>query len=141
MVLDNHVSNCRAQYYELSKIRSIRHTLSILTVNILIFSLNKLDYRNSLLANCSQYFIHKFQKVMCSPACLFIQTRKCEYTTPFLHAVHYLFNQELAKTFQLSAINSILASPLSFFLSCLSTVLIKTSDPHLMIASYPFFLQ
>ena len=93
MTLDKYVANlCRSAYYELYKISTIRHTLSIQTTNTLVcsFVLSKLDYCNSLLSGCPMYLIQKLQKVQNSAARLVLKANKFDHVTPLLRTLHWL---------------------------------------------------
>jgi len=93
MTLDKHISNiCRSAYFELRKISTIRHTLSVQTTNTLVcaFVLSKLDYCNSLLSGCPLYLIQKLQKLQNSAARLVLKARKSDHATPLLRTLHWL---------------------------------------------------
>ncbi|KAK7108618.1 hypothetical protein V1264_016319 [Littorina saxatilis] len=93
MTLNKHISLvCRAAYFELRKISTIRHTLSSQTTITLVcaFVLSKLDYCNSLLSGCPLYLLHKLQKVQNSAARLILKARKRDHATPLLHTLHWL---------------------------------------------------
>ncbi|KAK7096607.1 hypothetical protein V1264_005883 [Littorina saxatilis] len=93
MTLNKHISNiCRSAYFELCKIATIRHTLSVQTTNTLVCSLvlSKLDYCNSLLSGCPLYLLHKLQKVQNSAARLILKARKKDHVTPLRRTLHWL---------------------------------------------------
>ncbi|KAK7115244.1 hypothetical protein V1264_001155 [Littorina saxatilis] len=93
MTLNKHISNiCRSAYFELRKIATIRHTLSVQTTNTLVCSLvlSKLDYCNSLLSGCPLYLLHKLQKVQNSAARLILKARKKDHVTPLRRTLHWL---------------------------------------------------
>ena len=93
MSLDNHISNiCRSAYYEIRRICSIRHTLTVQTTNTLVCALvlSKLDYCNSYLAGSASYLIQKLQKVQNSAARLVLMAKKSDHATPLLRKLHWL---------------------------------------------------
>ena len=93
MSLNKHISNiCRSAYFELRKISTIRHTLSVETTKTLVcsFVLSKLDYCNSLLSGCPLYLLHKLEKVQNSAARLILKARKYDHATPLLRTLHWL---------------------------------------------------
>ena len=93
MSLDKHISLvCRSAYFELHRISSIRKFLTIQITNTLIcaFVLSKLDYCNSLLANCPQNLLDKLQKVQNAAVRLIFQVKKTEHITPLMKKLHWL---------------------------------------------------
>jgi hypothetical protein len=93
MSLDKHIANlCRSAYFELRKISTIRHYLSVQTTNTLVcaFFLSKLDYCNSLLSGCPLYLLQKLQKVQNSAARMVLRARKRDHAKPLLRSLHWL---------------------------------------------------
>ena len=93
MSLDAHISHiCRTAYIAIRQISSIRQYLTLHATKILVcaFVLSRLDYCNSLLSGCPQYYINKLQKVQNSAARLVTRTRKKDHITPILHSLHWL---------------------------------------------------
>jgi hypothetical protein len=93
MSLDKHVSNvCRAAYFELHRLSSIRQHLTVQTANMLVcaFVLSRLDYCNALLSNAPLYLIDKLQKVQNSAARFVLKARKRDHATPLLKTLHWL---------------------------------------------------
>lgn len=93
MSLDKHVSNvCRAAYFELHRLSSIRQHLTVQTANTLVcaFVLSRLDYCNALLSNAPLYLIDKLQKVQNSAARFVLKARKRDHVTPLLKTLHWL---------------------------------------------------
>ena len=106
MSLDKHISLvCRSAYFELYRISSIRHFLSAKITNTLIcaYVLSKLDYCNSLLANCPKYLLDKLQRVQNAAARLVFRAKKHEHITPLLKKLHWLPIEQRIK-YKLSSI-------------------------------------
>ena len=64
--MDKHVANiCRSAYFELRRISSLRHlvTVSATTTLLSAFVLSKLDYCNSLLCGSPPFILVKLQRV------------------------------------------------------------------------------
>ncbi|MCP3848752.1 MAG: hypothetical protein GY694_00735, partial [Gammaproteobacteria bacterium] len=93
MSLDKHVSNiCRSAYFEIRKISSIRHLLTMEASKTLVcaFVLSRLDYCNSLLFSCPKYLLNKLQKVQNAAARLVLKARKRQHASPLLKSLHWL---------------------------------------------------
>ena len=82
----------KAANFELRRINSIRHYLSLEATKTLVsaFILSRLDYCNSLLSGCPQYLIRKLQKVQNNAARLVLKVPKTEHMTPHLQTLHWL---------------------------------------------------
>ena len=93
MTMDAHITAiCRSAYAELRKISAIRQFLTTSATKILMcsFVLSRLDYANSLLANCPKKSVQRLQKVQNAAARLTLKLRKTEHTTPALKQLHWL---------------------------------------------------
>ena len=99
LTIDSHLSMhayvltvCRLAYFELRRISSIRHFLSISATKTLVcsFVLSRLDYCNSLLAGCPQYLIDKLQRVQNNAARLVLRARRRDHASPLLSSLHWL---------------------------------------------------
>jgi len=86
------LEKCRSSYFHLRNIGRIKYSLDrdtrILLVHNLIHS--KLDYCNSLLANCPKYLIEKLQKVQNAAVRMIFSYRKGVSTRHLLKEVHFL---------------------------------------------------
>ena len=71
----------RAANYELQRISSIRHYLSVEATPKLALAIvmSRLDYCNSLLYRCPQYLINRLQKVQNNAACLILKVPKTDH--------------------------------------------------------------
>ena len=91
--MKQHVNNiCKAAYFQLRKISSIRHLLTIQAAQTLVCSLvlSRLDYCNSLLIGCPHYLIQKLQKVQNAAARLVCRAKRRDHITPLLQSLHWL---------------------------------------------------
>ena len=83
---------CRIAFYHLRNLGRIKYSLSkdlrITLVNILIHS--KLDYCNSLLANCPKYLINKLQSVQNAAIRFIFNAKKRTPTSKLLKEAHFL---------------------------------------------------
>ena len=86
------LEKCRSSYFHLRNIGRIKYSLDkdtrILLVHNLIHS--KLDYCNSLLANCPNYLIEKLQKVQNAAVRMIFSYKKGVSTRQLLKEVHFL---------------------------------------------------
>ena len=57
---------------------------------LFVFVLSRLDYCNSLLVGCHEYFLSKQQKVQNNAARLSFRTSRFTHVTPMLHSLHWL---------------------------------------------------
>ena len=88
-----HVSNLiRSANFELRRISSIRHLLSIDATKTVVsaFVLLLLDYCNTLLFDCPQYLLNKLQKVQNNAARLVLRVSKTDHISPYLASLHWL---------------------------------------------------
>ena len=85
-------SVCHICYLELRWISAICHYLSEDVTKKLLcaFVLSRLDYCNSLLAGCPEYFLSKHQKVQNNAARLIFRTTRTAHFTLMLHSLHWL---------------------------------------------------
>ena len=93
LCMEKHVSQvCRTAYYELRRIASIRHLLTVETTKKLVcaFVLSRLDYCNSILIGCPKSLIDRLQKVQNNAARLVLKARKRDHVTPLLFSLHWL---------------------------------------------------
>ncbi|WP_419602699.1 hypothetical protein, partial [Thiolapillus sp.] len=87
LTMTAHVVNLiRTANFELRRINSIRHYLSVQATKTLVsaFVLSRLDYCNSLLSGCPQYLLNRLQKVQNNAARLILKASKTDYITPLL---------------------------------------------------------
>jgi hypothetical protein len=93
LTMKDHVHKiCQAAYFELRKISTIRHYLTLQATKTLVTSLvlSRLDYGNSLLAGIPDNLLQKLQKVQNNAARLIFKTSKRTHTTPLLEKLHWL---------------------------------------------------
>ena len=93
MKMTAHISSiCRALYFLLRKISSIRKYISNATCKTLVVSLifSRLDYCNSLFVNLPQTSIYKLQLLQNNAARLVLGKRKFDHATPLLASLHWL---------------------------------------------------
>ena len=93
MSLDKHVSQvCRSAYFEIHRISTIRKFLTVQITNILVcaYVISKLDYCNSIFANCPQYILEKLQKVQNAAVRLVFRAKKQDHVTPLMKKLHWL---------------------------------------------------
>ena len=93
LTLKNQVINLvRTANFELRRINSIRHYLSVEATQrlVLAFVMSRLDYCNSLLYGCPQNLINRLQKVQNNAAGLILKVSKTDHITPHLHTLHWL---------------------------------------------------
>ena len=85
-------SICRACYFELRRISSVRHLLSENATKTLIcaFVLSRLDYCNALLSGCPNNLLHRLQKIQNNAARLVFQCSRNTHVTPLLRSLHWL---------------------------------------------------
>ena len=86
------IKTCQAAYIELKRISSIRHNLTLDATKTLVSSciLSRLDYCNSLLANCPQKTLKPLQQVQNAAAKLIYKARRTQHCTPLLTELHWL---------------------------------------------------
>ena len=88
-----HIVNLiRTANFELCRINSIRHYLSVQATKTLVsaFDFPRLDYCNSLLSGCPQYLLNRLQKVQNNAARLILKALKTKQITPHLRTLHWL---------------------------------------------------
>ncbi len=93
LTMTAHVVNLiRTANFELRRINSIRHYLSVQATKTLVsaFVLSRLDYCNSLLSGCPQYLLNRLQKVQNNAARLILKAPKTDHITPHLRTLHWL---------------------------------------------------
>ena len=93
MTVDAYITHiCRSAYASLRQVSTIRKYLTLQATKTLMCSLvlSRLDYANSLLANCPQHSIQRLQKVQNSAARLTLKLRKTDSITPALKQLHWL---------------------------------------------------
>ena len=86
------IKTCQAAYIELKRISSIRHNLTLDATKTLVSSciLSRLDYCNSLLANCPQKTLKPLQQVQNAAAKLIYKARRTQHCAPILTELHWL---------------------------------------------------
>ena len=87
LTMTAHVVNLiRTANFELRRINSIRHYLSVQATKTLVsaFVLSRLDYCNSLLFGCPHFLLNKLQKVQNNAARLILKAPKTDHITPHL---------------------------------------------------------
>ena len=90
---EQHVNNvCRLCSYEIRRIASIRHILSVDATKTLLcaFVLSRLDYCNALLAGSPLSIIQKLQKVQNNAARLIFRSSRSAHVTPLFASLHWL---------------------------------------------------
>ena len=88
-----HVLNLiRTTNFELRRINSIRHYLSVQATKTLVsaFVLSRLDYCNSLLFGCPPYLLNRLQKLQNNAARLILKAPETDHITPHLRTLHWL---------------------------------------------------
>ena len=93
LTMTAHVVNLiRTANFELRRINSIRHYLSVQVTKTLLsaFVLSRLDCCNSLLSGCPQYLLKRLGKVQINVARLMLKAPKTEHITPHLRTLHWL---------------------------------------------------
>ena len=99
VVLDSHLTMnaqvgnvIRSVNFELRRISSIRHVLTVEATKTLIsaFVLSRLDYCNSLLVNCPQDLLSRLQRIQNSAARLVLKAPRRDHITPHLRTLHWL---------------------------------------------------
>ena len=91
--MSQQISNtCKASYIHIRHISSIRHLPTTQATQTLVCSLvlSRLDYCNSLLSGCPQYFLDKLQKVQNAAARLVCKAKKSDHIHPILETLHWL---------------------------------------------------
>ena len=88
----NVVNRIRTANFELRRIISIRHYLSVQATKTLVsaFVLSRLDYCNSLLSGCPQYLLNRLRKVQNYAARLILKAPKTDNIIPHLRTLHWL---------------------------------------------------
>ena len=83
---------CKAAYFHLHNISSIRHCLSKESAITLVhaFISSRLDYCNALLVGITKASLAKLQRVQNMAARLVTRTKKSDHITPILRALHWL---------------------------------------------------
>ena len=93
LTMKNRVINLvRTANFELRRINSIRHYLSVEATQklVLAFVMSRLDYCNSLLYGCPQYLLSRLQKVKNSAALFILKVSKTDHITPHWQTLHWL---------------------------------------------------
>ena len=93
MSMTNQVSSiCRACYYEIRRISSIKKFLSSDALKTLVVSrvLSRLDYCNSIFVGMSEENFKRLQLIQNSAARLILHKRKRDHVTPLLRELHWL---------------------------------------------------
>ena len=90
--MSQHISNtCKAAYIQIRHMSSIRHLTTQATQTLVCsLVLSRLDYCNSLLSGCPQYFLDKLQKVQNAAARLVCKAKKSDHIHPILATLHWL---------------------------------------------------
>ena len=91
--MTDHVSSvCRASYYHLKNIRSLKPFLSeeALVTVVHAFVTSRIDYCNSLLYGISEHNIDRLQRIQNSAARMVTNTRKYSHVKPVLQKLHWL---------------------------------------------------
>ena len=83
---------CKASYYQLRNIGSIRKYLTADASAQLVhaFITSRLDYCNSLLYGLPDSYLHKLQRVQNTAARIISLTKKYDHITPVLKSLHWL---------------------------------------------------
>jgi len=83
---------CRACYFQLSQLRSIRRALTTDALQVLVqaFIHCRLDYCNSLLAGVADVHLKRLQSAQNSAARLVSRARRDEHISPVLDRLHWL---------------------------------------------------
>ena len=91
--VDEHISHiCKCAYSAIRQISSIRKYLTINATKSLVCSLvlSRLDYSNSLLANCPKKSIHRLQNVQNAAVRLTLKLKKYDHITQARKQLHWL---------------------------------------------------
>ena len=91
--MNDHVTTvCRAAYYHLKNIRSLKPFLSqeALVTVVHAFVTSRIDYCNSLLYGISKYNINRLQRIQNSAARIVASVSKYDHVTPILQKLHWL---------------------------------------------------
>jgi len=91
--MQHHIrKTCQLAYFELRRISSIRHYLTLDATKTLVSSsiLSRLDYCNSLLIGCPQTLLKPLQQVQNSAAKLIYKAKRSTHCTPLLQELHWL---------------------------------------------------
>ena len=85
-------SICKASYYQLRKIGSIRKFLTSDATAYLVqsFVTSRLDYGNSLLFGIDSASLDKLQRLQNTAARIVSLTKKFDHITPVLKSLHWL---------------------------------------------------
>ena len=85
-------STCKAAWYRLHQIGTIRQYLSLEDTKSIIhaYVTSKLDYNNSLLAGCPDNLVSRLQRVQNAAAKLICRARKYDHVTNLLKDLHWL---------------------------------------------------
>ena len=88
----NVVNRIRTANFELRRIISIRHYLSVQAPKTLVsaFVLSCLDYCNSFLSGCPQYLLNRLRKVQNNAARLTLKAPNTDHITFHLRTLHWL---------------------------------------------------
>jgi len=92
--MNDHVTSvCRAAYYHLKNIRSLKPFLSqeALVTVVHAFVTSRIDYCNSLLYGISKYNINRLQRIQNSAAHIVVSASKYDHITPILQ--NYICSQ------------------------------------------------
>ena len=91
--MDDHITTvCKASYFHLKNIRSLKPYLSreaLLTVTH-SFITTRIDYCNGLLYGITEHNINRLQRVQNCAARLITNTKKYDHITPVLYTLHWL---------------------------------------------------
>jgi hypothetical protein len=93
LTMDSHISNvCKASYFQIRNIASIRKYLSIAAVKTLVQALvtSRLDYANSLLYGLPKSSLNRLQRVQNMAARVITQSSRRAHITPVLIQLHWL---------------------------------------------------
>ena len=93
LTFQQHISSvCKATYFELRKISSIRHLFSTDATKTLVCALvlSRIDYCNSLLAGLPKYQLDRLQKIQNNAARLIFRSSRSEHASSLLYSLHWL---------------------------------------------------
>ena len=94
MTLEAHVAGlCRSCFYQLRRLRIIRHSLSRAAVSTLVhaFICNRIDYCNAALFGASAHLLDRLQSVLRAAARLILNVGKYDHITSAIrHELHWL---------------------------------------------------
>ena len=93
LTMDDHITTvCKASYFHLKNIRSLKPYLSreaLLTVTH-SFITARIDYCNGLLYGITEHNINRLQRIQNCAARLITNTKKYDHITPVLYTLHWL---------------------------------------------------